>query len=447
MKKFEGMSNQEFYTYAKTRIPGGTQLLSKRPEQYAPDQWPNYSVRNKGCESWDLEGNHYYDMTTNGVGACLLGFADPDVTKAVVDRVQNGSMSSLNAPEEVYLAERLCEIHPWAENVRFARTGGETCSVAIRIARATTGRDLVAICGYHGWHDWYIAANLGDKDGLEGQLLPGLKPAGVPKHLRGSALTFYYGDTAAFDEIMAEYGDRLACVIMEPIRDDMPDESILNFLRHIREETKKNGTLMIFDEITIGWRMNFGGSHLMLGITPDIATFAKALGNGHPIGAVIGTREAMDGAQDAFISSTYWTEAVGPTAALATLKKMEEVRVWEKVCETGRRAQKDWNELAAKHGLDIECSGAPCLAHFNFNEYSLELKTLYTVLMLKEGFLGSTGLYPTLAHTPEIMDLHKAAVDKVFGKIAEIIKAGGKETILEAIGGPVCFTGFKRLIK
>lgn len=182
--------SQEFYRHAKQLIPGGVQLLSKRPEQFAPNQWPNYAVRAKGCEIWDMDGNHYYDMTTNGIGACMLGYADPDVTKAVVERVQNGSMTSINAPEEVYLAEKLCQIHPWAENVRFARTGGEICAVAVRIARATTKRDIVAISGYHGWSDWYLACNLSDGDALNGIHLAGLEPAGVPSGLCGSAVTF-----------------------------------------------------------------------------------------------------------------------------------------------------------------------------------------------------------------------------------------------------------------
>ena len=444
MDKFKNMSNQELYTYAKTRIPGGTQLLSKRPEQFAPNQWPNYATRGDGCRVWDMEGNCYYDMTTNGVGACLLGYNDPDVTRAVVDRIQNGSMTTLNSPEEVYLAERLCQIHPWAENVRFARTGGETCAVAVRIARATTGRNLVALCGYHGWSDWYIAANLGEDDKLNGQLLPGLEPAGVPQQLSGTALTFFYNDKEGFDALMAQYGDQLACVIMEPIRGGVPQG---DFLQHVRASTKKAGALLIFDEITVGWRYYFGGSHLTLGVTPDMATFAKALGNGHPIGAVIGTREAMDGAQKSFISSTYWTEGVGPTAALAALDKMEKTRVWEYVAQVGKTVQKDWADAAQRHGLDLHVGGLPCLSHFRFKELTMEMKTLYTVLMLKEGFLGNNGFYPTLAHTEEVLTRYREAIDKVFYQMAQIYRSGGEEAIREAIGGPVCQSGFKRLIQ
>lgn len=443
MKKTCEMNNQELYTYAKKLIPGGTQLLSKRPEQFAPGQWPNYATKGQGCQVWDVEGNQYTDMTTNGIGACLLGYADPDVTAAVVKRVQDGSMTTLNAPEEVYLAEKLCQIHPWAENVRFARTGGETCAIAVRIARATTGRDLVAICGYHGWSDWYIAANLGNNSSLDGQLLPGLDPAGVPRGLAGSALTFYGNDYEGFDALMAQYGDRLACVIMEPVRGGSMENE---FRKHIRAATKKAGVLLIYDEITIGWRYCFGGSHLELDVTPDMATFAKALGNGHPIGAVIGTKEAMDGAQSSFISSTYWTEAVGPAAALATIEKMERTKVWEHVAAVGKTLKKDWAEAAKRNGIALNAGGLDCLPHFSFAENHLETRTLYTVLMLKEGYLAGGSCYPTLAHNEQVLAQHREVIDKVFYQIAQIIKAGGKEAILEAIGGPVAQTGFKRLM-
>jgi len=435
--------SQELYAHAKKVIPGGVQLLSKRPEMFCPDQWPNYAVKAKGCEVWDLDGNHYYDMTTNGIGACLLGFADPDVNDAVIRRIQNGSMSTLNSPEEVMLADRLLEIHPWAAQVRFTRTGGETCAVAVRIARATTGRDLVLICGYHGWSDWYLAANLNAESSLDGQLLPGLKPAGVPRGLQGTSLTFLYEDTEGFDALIREYGDRIACVIMEPVRNHPAKDG---FLEHIRDEIHRVGGLLIFDEITIGWRYTFGGSHKVLGVNPDIAVFAKALGNGHPIGAVIGTTAAMEGTQDSFISSTYWTEAVGPTAALAALKKMEETRVWEHAAAVGTTVQKDWIDAASRHGLKIHCSGLPCLAHFDFEENALAMKTLYTAKMLKEGFLGNTAIYPTLAHTEEILALYREAIDKVFYDMAQTVNEGGIEAVLNAIGGPVCQSGFKRLI-
>ena len=431
---------QDLYTKAKTMIPGGTQLVSKRPELYAPGKWPAYFTRATGCEVWDLDGKHYYDMTTNGVGSCLLGYGDPDVSAAVCERVNNGSMSSLNPPEEVALAERLIAIHPWAESVRLARSGGEIAAVAVRIARATTDRPVVAICGYHGWADWYLAVNLGESDALRGHLLPGLEPLGVPVNLRGSSVAFHFNNRENFDKIIAEHGEKLAAVVIEPARHHDPEPG---FLEYVRAETKRVGALLIFDEITIGWRTNLGGSHLRLGVDPDIAIFAKALGNGHPIAAVIGTKAAMEGAHSSFISSTYWTESVGPVAALASIDKIERTKVWEHVAEAGKKAQDDWRELGEKHGLPI-CvdDGYPCFATFAFTENPAVLKTLYTVLMLEQGFLGSNAIYLTLAHTYEILDKHREAVDKVFEQIAGHIKAGDAE---EAIGGPVCHSGFTRL--
>ena len=189
--------------------------------------------------------------------------------------------------------------------------------------------------------------------------LPGLAPAGVPKALKNTAVTFHHGNKEEFNEIIKTYGDRLACVIMEPLRNVIPDD---DFLKHVRDQIHAVGGLLIFDEITIGWRLTFGGAHKILGVTPDMATFAKAMGNGHPIAAVIGTKEAMHGTEDSFISSTYWTEGVGPTAALATLKKMEETRIWEHAEKIGSKLIDIWNTLAQKHNVPIKAGGMPCLA-------------------------------------------------------------------------------------
>jgi glutamate-1-semialdehyde 2,1-aminomutase len=432
--------SRDLYEYAKTRIPGGTQLLSKRPEMFLPDQWPAYFSKAKGCECWDLDGRHYYDMTTNGIGACLLGFADPDVSEAVKRCIDEGSMCTLNPPEEVELADMLCEIHPWASQARFTRTGGETGAVAVRIARATTKRSLIAVCGYHGWQDWYLAANLGDTDSLNGHLLPGLSPDGVPRELKGTTLTFKYNDQQQFADIMARYGDRLAAVVMEPCRYHDPQEGFLQF---VSDQTHKCGALLIFDEITIGWRLCFGGSHLKLDVSPDIAFFAKALGNGHPIGAVIGTKEAMDGAHHSFISSTYWTESVGPVAALATLKKMRTIDAPRHVAAIGGAVMELWRKFGAKHRLNISTDGYPCLAHFKFEDaHADELSTAYTQLMLDRGFLAKTMLYPTMAHTDETIKLYGKAIDEVFSILAGALC---KNEISLLLKGPLAHKGFARL--
>jgi len=432
----------ELYIRAKLRIPGGTQLLSKRPEMMAPGMWPAYFSKARGCETWDLDGRHYFDMSTNGIGACILGFADTDVTEAVKKRVELGSMCSLNPPEEVELADLLCEIHPWARQARFTRCGGEACAVAVRIARATTDRSKIAICGYHGWHDWYLACNLGDREVLRGHLLPGLDPFGVPRELRGTSLAFRYNNKEELDNIIDNHGNDLAAVIMEPCRYRDPEPG---FLEYVKQSAHKSGALLIFDEITIGWRLYFGGAHLKFGVNPDMAVFAKALGNGHPIGAVIGTKEAMEGANISFISSTYWTESVGPAAALATLKKMSEIDLPSHIERIGRKVLDYWQESAGKHGLIVDTGGCyPCLAHFKFiHPMAEELRTLYTQLMLEKGFLAGVAIYPTLAHNDDNITLYCKAVDEVFSVIAGTVR---RDNIGEMLKGPVAHSGFRRLL-
>jgi len=437
-----GTRTQDLYRHAKTVIPGGTQLLSKRPELAAPDQSPAYFREARGCEVWDLDGRHYYDCGLHGIGAALLGFRDPDVTRAVQRRVALGSLCTLNPPEEVELADRLCAIHPWAQQVRFARTGGEAMAVAVRIARATTDRSAVAVCGYHGWHDWYLAANLGETDALSGHLLPGLDPRGVPRELRGTALAFGYNDRAAFDRILDEHAGRLAAVVMEPCRYRDPEPG---FLAHVRERTRRAGVLLVFDEITIGWRLCYGGAHLRLGVAPDLAVFGKTLANGHPMAAVIGSREAMQGAHVSFISSSYWTEGVGPAAALATLDKLSRVDVPEHCRRMGAAVQAAWTQHAQKHQLPVRVDdGYAALAHFAFDHpQAAELKTLYVQGLLDRGFLAHTAIYVTRAHTPEIIARYTAAVDEVFAELADALC---RDEVPARLRGPVAHSGFQRLL-
>ncbi len=432
---------QELYERAKTVIPGGVHLLSKRPEMFAPGVWPAYAAEARGCELWDLDGRHFYDFSINGIGACLLGFRDPDVSRAVHRVVECGSMTSLNPPEEVELAEKLCQIHPWAENVRLARTGGEAAAIAVRIARATTDRSKVAVCGYHGWSDWYLAANLGGTDALRGHLLPGLDPLGVPSELRGTAWPFRYNDRDAFADIIRKHGRELAAVVMEPCRATEPDAG---FLEYVRDTAHAAGALLIFDEITIGWRRIHGGAHLIYGVHPDMALFAKSLGNGHPIAAVIGTRTAMAGAHGSFISSSYWTERVGPAAALATLKKLEDTDTVGHVARIGTLIQKTLRETAAKHGLPLSVQGFPCAPAFAFDHPEAQsLKTLYAQLMLDRGFLAGSLVYVTLAMTESIVSRYADALDDTFATLARHLT---DNTIKTALRGEIAHTGFRRLI-
>lgn len=437
---------QETYREAKTIFPGGTQLLSKRPEMFAPDQWPAYYREARGCEIIDIEGRQFIDMSLGGILACILGYSDPDVNAAVHRRVSLGSMSTLQTADEIELAKLLLEIHPWAHNARFTRAGGESMVVAVRIARAFTGRDKVAICGYHGWHDWYLSANLPSTesgqqaDHLTGHLLPGLEPRGVPSTLSDSALTFRYNRLDELDALIAKHGNELAAVVMEPTRKNDPEP---NFLEGVRQRCDQLGTPLIFDEISSGWRLCLGGAHRKYGIDPDIAVFAKALGNGFPIGAIIGNRKTMQAAQESFISSTFWTEGVGPAAAVACVKKQMRLDIPAHLERIGTLAIEGWKELGRKHNLPVNALGHPAMPVFSFDHpEAAAIMTLMTARMLKHGFLAGGAFNATLAHEERHVESYLTALDEVFSELSTAIQ---KDDIKQRIGGPIKHSGFARL--
>lgn len=425
---------------AKSRIPGMTQLLSKRPDMFSLGVWPGYFSKAKGVDVWDLDGNKYIDMSIAGIGANVLGYADPDVNAAVIEAIQNGNSSSLNCLEEVELADLLCEIHPWADMVRFARTGGESMAIAVRIARAYTGRDKIAFCGYHGCHDWYLSANLGTENALGEHLLPGLNPCGVPKGLSGTALPFRYNHIEELEAIINKHESDLAAIVIEPIRSEQPKPGFLEGVRALADEIK---AVFIIDEISSGFRMNSGGAHLLFGITPDIAVFSKALGNGYPIAAIIGKGRFMDAAQDSFISSTMWTERIGPTAAMATINKHRTVDAGNHLVGIGKQVQEGWARLAKKNDLNINIGGIPPLSHFSFEyDNALSMKALFVQLMLEKGFLASTLFYSMYAHQNHHVEEYLQAVDETFAEMFEANEAGDLEKKLK---GKPASAGFKRL--
>lgn len=407
---------------ARQRIPGVTQLLSKHPDRFAPGVWPTYYDRASGVEVWDLDGNRYIDMSIGGIGANVLGYADPDVDAAVRDAIARGSSSSLNCPEEIALADLLCELHSWAEMARFARCGGEAMAVAVRIARAKTGRDVVAFCGYHGWHDWYLAANLGAADALSPHLMAGLEPTGVPKALAGTAFPFRYNQLTELDAIIRDHGRELAAIVIEPIRSAQPAPG---FLDGVRQRADATGAVLIVDEVSAGFRLTTGGAHRTLGLTPDIAVFSKAMGNGYPIAAIIGRADVMDAAEHSFISSTMWTERIGPVAALATIEKFARTNAATHLIAIGQRVQEGWRRIAAASSVDIEVGGIPPLSHFTFTHSDKQaLKALFITRMLDHGFLASTSFYAMLAHTTAHVDAYLAAAQGVFAELADSIRAG-----------------------
>lgn len=432
---------QDLYNKAKKIIPGGTQLLSKRPEMWLPDLWPAYYSKAKGCEVWDLDGNHYYDMSIMGVGANVLGYAFDEVDEVAKAAIDNGGMCTLNAPEEVSLAEKLLELHPWAGGVRYAKAGGEAMSMAARIARAYTKKDIVLVCGYHGWHDWYLSANLVKGDPLADVHLQGLEPAGVPRGLAGSNLIFHYNNIEEFKKLVEENDGEIAAVIMEPIRNDYPED---DFLGKIRAITKEKGIVLVFDEITAAFRLCAGGSHLALGVEPDMAVFAKAMTNGYPVSAIIGRKEIMAAAQDTFISSTFWTERIALAAAVKAIECYEKYEVHKKQEAIGKAVKDIWERMAEKYSLKLHIFGILPLIHFGFEyDNALAYKTYFTQEMLKEGFLAANGVYASLAHTEEVLHKYENACDIVFGKIKAIMDAG--KDIEAELDGPVCHAGFARL--
>lgn len=429
---------QELYKKAKTLIPGGTMLLSKRPEMFLPEQWPAYYSKAKGCKVWDLDGREYTDVFIMGIGTNTLGYGHEEVDEAVMKTVRDGNMSTFNCPEEVELAEKLTEMHPWADMVRFARSGGEANAIAIRIARAATGKDKVAICGYHGWHDWYLSANLGDEQNLAGHLLPGLEPAGVPNNLKGTVLPFNYNNFQELLDLVNKHD--IGVIKMEVTRNMGPED---NFLQKVRQLATERKIVLIFDECTSGFRQTFGGIYKLFGVEPDMAMFGKTLGNGYAITAVIGRREIMEAAQKTFISSSFWTERIGPTAALATLKVMERIKSWETITNTGNEIKKHWQQLADKHQIPIIQWGIPALAGFSFkSEKNLAYKTYITQEMLSKGYLAGNTIYVCIDHTREILDGYFYELDKLFSDIREF--EDGKD-VMQLLKGPVCHAGFKRL--
>ena len=428
----------ELWNKAKKIIPGGSQLLSKRSEQFLPDQWPSYYEKAKGVEIWDLDGNKFVDMSLMGVGACILGYADDDVNEAVKNIVDLGTMTTLNCPEEVELAELLLKLHPWADMVRYARTGGEAMAIAVRIARAYSKKDKVAFCGYHGWHDWYLSANLADDKNLDGHLLPGLEPLGVPRGLKGTAIPFNYNRIDELEEIV-ESND-IGVIVMEPIRDHEPEN---NFLKNCRDIADEIGAVLIFDEITSGWRLRVGGVHELYGVHPDISVFGKAMSNGFPMAAIIGKEAIMDVAQSTFISSTYWTDRIGPVAAISTINKMLDNNVPSHLCRIGDLISDGWERLGKEHNLEIYTEGIAPLPHFAFDyAENPALQTLFTQEMLNRGFLASKSVYVSYCHNEQNVEKYMGEVDDVF---AILRKAIDQSNVNELLKGPVAHAGFKRL--
>ena len=436
----ETNSGRHLWRRAVRAIPGGNGLLSKRPDRYAPDIWPTYFSKAKGVEIWDLDGNRYIDMAQMGIGAVILGYGNNEVDEAIKKAVDMGVSTTLNVPEEVELAEKLLELNPFAGGVKFARTGGEAMAIAVRIARAFSGKDKVAFSGYHGWCDWYLATNLSGENKLSDHLLPGLSPLGVPKGLKGTAIPFKYNDTDDFIQVIKNNPD-IGTIVIEGARYDFPSH---DFLRAIQKTAKKKGVITISDEITSGWRITDGGVYKTNDFQPDIVVYGKGMGNGYAISSVVGKKDVMNMAQETFISSTFWTERIGFVAALKTIEIIVHEKVWKHLINIGNLIGEGWLKLAEKHSLKLHVTDFKPLItmELDYGVQNSSLITLFTQEMLKRGYLAATSVYVSYSHTEKIVEQYLKHVDEVFNLLSDSIQDGNVNEKLET---RVKEEGFKRL--
>jgi glutamate-1-semialdehyde 2,1-aminomutase len=410
----------KLYLKAKKIIPGGVQLLSKKPELFLPGHWPSYYIKAKGSVIIGLDKKKYYDFTNCSVGMCPLGYSNDFVNKQIIKTIKLGNISTLNSVKEYDCAKKMIKLHPWFDMARFTKSGGEAMSVAVRIARSYTKKEKILFCGYHGWHDWYISANIGDKKNLNSHLLPGTSTLGVPSFLKNTSIPFEFNNTKDFIKKFNKDKKKLAAVILEPTRANLPKN---DFLKTITSFCKKNDVPLIYDEITVGWRVSTGGFHKKLKYKPDLAVFSKATSNGYALGAILGKKKIMDKAQDSFISSAYWTENVGFQAAISMMDYFIKKKVHKILIKKGKVIKKIWSTLAKKHNINISITGLDPLPTFNFNYKNKdEIMTYFTQEMLKKNFLANGSCFIMISHTDKMINLYKKNFDLIFFKINDILK-------------------------
>lgn len=435
--------SMELYRHAEERIAGKTHLFGRRAELHAFGVSPIYSDTQHAGRIRDVDGHEYVDFNM-GAGAILLGHAYPAIVEAVQHQAACGTGLTINHPLELEVADLLHELVPCAEMVRFCKGGGEADMVAVRIARAATGRSKVLFSGYHGWHDWYIAANLGGGNPLDAHLLPGISPEGVPAELKGTTIPFIYNDLASLEAAFHANPSEVACVIMEPARSFLPEPG---YLAAVLELTHRHGALLIFDEVVTGFRFARGGAQEYYGVVPDMATFAKCISNGFALGAVAGKRDVMSAALQSFISSVYWAEATGLAAGWATLRIYRDEDVCQAVWQFGEAFIKRCRELIAQTGVPVKVVGlppAPSLIVEGLEPGQRdELVTLYLQETAKRGLFGGPGHFFCSTHTQEDLDRAMEAIGQAFTIIRAALDEGDVAKRLEC---PVRQSGFRRLV-
>jgi glutamate-1-semialdehyde 2,1-aminomutase len=410
----------DIYKRADELIPGRTQLISRRSSQFAHGVSPIYAQRAKGSRFIDVDENEYIDWVS-AVGAIILGHSDEVVNTAVKEQIDRGSLYTLNNPLEIELAELLNEVIPSSEMVRYTKSGGEANAMAARIARGVTGRDVILFSGYHGWHDWYQSANyLVDPESGEFPFA-GIEPIGVPQALAGTAIPFVWGDLEQLEALLQEHAGTVAAIMMEPLRSELPPTG---YLEGVKALAQAHDVILIFDEVSCGWRMRIGGVQEYVGVIPDMTVLAKAMSNGYPMGAVVGSREVMEPASRMFISSSYWSDNIGLVATLTTIQELQRrdsARRFEEIGETLRSAL---NKSIADAGLSGACTGLfynPMITlDLPDEELRGKVNTLFIQEMARRGIHCNMGFKATLAHTNA--DIQETA--RVATEALSIVKSG-----------------------
>ena len=422
----------DLYNYAKTVIPGGTTLFSKRSELHLPNKWPAYFTKANKLNIWDLKGNKFLDMFF-AVGTSILGYKNNNIDKSVLKNINKGNLTTLNCPEEVLLAKQIIQHHPWSSMAKFTRGGGEANALAIRIARANTKKKNVAFCGYHGWHDWYLSSNIGSKKNLDQHLMSGLNYEGIPENLKDTSFPFPYNDFEYLLELIRK--KNIGIIKMEVMRNLEPQD---NYLQKIRKICNEKKIILIFDECTSGYRENMGGIHLKYKINPDMAIFGKSLGSGYAINAIIGKKHIMKKAENTFVSSTFWGERIGYTAALSSIKEFKRLKVFKKIENNGKLIKSIWLDLSKKHNVPIKVKGRNCILSFEFFKNHTQRKTYLTQEMLKNKILATNLIYITIFHNKKNIKKYIKILEKVFSDIS-------KKNIKNILKSKICFKPINRI--
>ena len=392
-------------------IPLGAQTFSKSKTQYPFGVSPYFIAKGKGSHVWDVDGNEYIDFI-NSLAAITLGYNDPDVTAAVRAQLEDGIIFSLPHPIEMQVAEKIVEMVPCAEMVRFGKNGSDATSGAIRLSRAYTGRDHVAVCGYHGWQDWYIGSTARNK--------------GVPKATRDLTHTFTYNDIESLNKIFNEFPGQVAAVILEPMNTTEPKDG---FLEKVKELTHQKGAVLVFDETITGFRYSNGGAQEYFGVIPDLATFGKGLANGYPVSAVAGKAEIMRLMEEVFFSFTFGGETLSLAAALATMTKLQQKPVIETVKTQGQKLLTGLRGLIERHGVShmVSLAGHPSWSFLLMKDaepYSQwEIKSLFLQEMFLRGILTFGTHNMSYSHSDADIKRLLAVYDEVFPILKDAVES------------------------